>query len=252
MMRVRWLEKLLVTRKSSLATKAARLTAWTGVIALGFSLVTYCSQVYPRHDLQAVVTESFAVPAVTSTPAIRLRADGAIWNDGHVDELVTDAGFFISNCSSGLSKDLHVYFVAPEKRLGPIVISQGGKLSWSLDGTFEVQRAVSALGAPQPQDCRTSTPSGSFLIYVVVFALQPGGRSTGIPLPVQIVDLKELSQALGTGALHPIPVHEYWNRPVRLVPGDSSVHVDPLLFLEELNRNKADDARERSGGGKAK
>jgi hypothetical protein len=39
---------------------------------------------------------------------------------------------------------------------------------------------------------------------------------------------------------------------VWLVPGDSSVHVDPLLFLEELNRNKEDDARERSGDHKAK
>lgn len=217
-----------------------------------FSLITYCSQLYPRHDLQAVVTESFAVPAIASTPTIRLRADGALWNDGHVDELVTDAGFFVSNCSSGLSKDLQVYFVAPEKRLGPTVISQGGKLSWSLDGTFEVQRAVNVLGARQAQDCGTSTPSGSYLIYVVVFALQPDGRFTGIPLPVQIVDLKQLSQALRAGAPQPIPVQEYWNRPVRLVPGDSSVHVDPLPFLEELNRNKADDARKRGGSGNAK
>jgi hypothetical protein len=236
----------MVTRKPSLATRAARLSAWTGVIALAFSLVTFCSQVYPRHDLEAAVTESFVVPEVTAMPAVRVSADVALWNDGHVDELVTDAGFLISNCSSGLSKGLRVYFVSPERKLRPTVISQGGKLSWSLDGTFQVQPAVNVLGPRQPQRCRTSTPSDSYLVYVVFFALQPDGQSLGIPIPAEMVDMKQLSQYLQASTHGPTPIQEYWNRPVKLVPGNSSIHLDPSLVLEELNRNKAEATKPTS------
>lgn len=230
----------MVTRKLSLTTRAAQLSAWTGVIALGFSLFTFCSQVYPRHDLEAVIAESFALPAATEKPEIRIRADVALWNSGHVDELVSDAAFVISNCASGLPKLSQVLFVPPERKVRPMVISQGGKLSWSLDGTFEVQDAVNALTPGRSNRCRVSTPSGSYLLYVVLFALQPDGRSLGIPIPVEMVDLKRLYEDLQPNAIGPVPIQQYWNRPVRLVPGDSSMHVDPSVFLEELNRNKAE------------